>query len=184
METEAAKMEWRLLKNGYSVSSLGWVADPDGLVLKQRDHSRGYKIVTVQGNTTYVHRLITLAFIENPLSKPQVNHIDGNKKNNRAENLEWVTDSENKAHALCQGLVPTGARCSWTRISDADIPVILKRIIAGERNTRIAEDYKVAPHHISSIKHGRFRKSACLDESLWEAAKAAVATTPSRRWVK
>ena len=48
----------------------------------------------------YAHRLVAIAYIENKENKKEVNHIDGNKLNNCIDNLEWVSSSENKQHAL------------------------------------------------------------------------------------
>lgn len=64
----------------------------------------GYLMVALAGRTFRVNRLVATAFIPNPDNKPVVNHIDGNKENNKADNLEWATISENMLHAYRCGL--------------------------------------------------------------------------------
>lgn len=60
-----------------------------------------YVVLCKEGKIKHmaIHRLVAKAFVPNPLMKPQVNHIDGNKRNNSFENLEWVTQLENNLHA-------------------------------------------------------------------------------------
>ena len=68
-------------------------------ILRQRPTPQGYQIVHLYKSGTRrahsVHRLVATLFVSNWDQKEQVNHIDGDKLNNRAENLEWVTSSEN-----------------------------------------------------------------------------------------
>jgi cystathionine beta-lyase family protein involved in aluminum resistance len=69
----------------------------------------GYKVVGLTSNgkikIVAVHRIIAKLFVENPENKTHVNHIDGNKKNNNSNNLEWVTHIENMEHARKLGVL-------------------------------------------------------------------------------
>lgn len=92
----------------YAVSSLGrFKSLKTGLIL--RPHiMNGYNNISLSGlngRTKFRNaRVVAKAFCPNPLNKPMVNHIDGDKRNDRASNLEWVTNQENSIHAHETGL--------------------------------------------------------------------------------
>lgn len=78
-----------------------------GKMLKPQFNPNGYAIIDLHRSGTItrclVHRLVALSFIENPDGKPCINHKDADPKNNRAENLEWCTQSENIQYAYDLG---------------------------------------------------------------------------------
>ena len=93
---------------GYEVSDMGDVRNSrTGRVLKPV-RTNGYsQVVLCDTNGQYrrsVHRLVATAFIGNPNDYPVINHLDGNRTNNRVDNFEWCTQSENMKHAYRTGL--------------------------------------------------------------------------------
>ena len=107
--------KWKRIKEtkNYYVSNYGNVKTSNynhtnkEKILKPIKYNNGYLYVNINGKIRAIHRLVAETFILNPYSKPQVNHKDGNKLNNKLDNLEWVTARENTIHALKNGLINT-----------------------------------------------------------------------------
>lgn len=128
------------------------------IILKETN-DRGYKIVTLTNNyksyRTGCHRLVAKAFIENPENKPCVNHKNGIKDDNRIENLEWVTYSENEIHSI-RVLGKTrkkGESSSLSKLTEKNVLAIrrLHRINPKYNRKLVAKKFNIHPNSLNDI---------------------------------
>ncbi len=101
------KESWKVIAEhpNYQVSSLGNVRNiRTNKLLTPYNDGTGYYRVCLDGKCLRLHILVAKAFLPNPDNKPTVNHIRGNKKDNRASQLEWATYSEQQYHVWQTGL--------------------------------------------------------------------------------
>lgn len=136
----------------YEVSNLGRVKSlprkgtKGGILTPTYSNSKHYAHIPLTKNmklkTVSLHRVVAMAWIPNPYNKPQVNHKNGIKSDNRVKNLEWVTNLENRRHAIATGLnsaAPIDAIESRKRgvlqKLDGEIVAMYRSIIDAERIT-------------------------------------------------
>ena len=104
-------MNWKQIADfpNYEVSDTGLVRNKAEKILKFFITNSGYSVATLtnekqKGAKRTVHRLVAKAFKENPEGLPEVNHIDGDKLNNKADNLQWCSSLQNTRHSIETGL--------------------------------------------------------------------------------
>lgn len=151
----------------YSISSLGRVSSlkrKKGEKRLMKIHSsKGYSIIGLRLGKKHqnksIHRLVAITFIPNPENKPQVNHKNGIKADNRLVNLEWCTKSENQKHSFYNGL-------QKPIIGESHYKSILKKsdviqILVNKDNLtykQMANKYKVCWGTISAIRQRKMWK--------------------------
>lgn len=123
------------------------------------DHRAGgyYRLKIIMDNgdkvSMFIHRLMALTYLPNPENKEEVNHIDGNKLNNKLSNLEWVTKKENLLHAHKLKLRDnTGEGNPRNILSEQEVVEIYAALYEGARNCDLADKYGVDKGTIASIK--------------------------------
>ena len=105
------------IATNYEISNLGRVRNTKtGQILNPGVSGNGYKQVSIKFKDTnkfkkqYIHRLVAQYWLENPENKREVNHINLDRTDNRVENLEWVTSSDNQKHKYENGNYKTSHR--------------------------------------------------------------------------
>lgn len=139
----------------------------DGRILKPTRDKKGYLRLHVtikrKRHSFKVHRLVAQAFVPNPESKPQVNHIDGNKENNSASNLEWVTNKENAHHAIKTGLFDSVREGAMRENESRKKRIVATEIATGDKtvyNSISEAERAIGTRHITDVLKGKRNKAA------------------------
>lgn len=156
------------LEGIYQVSSIGSVKRPrmgdyscKEKELKPSQNSSGYLFVNIKGKSTNIHRLVAEAFLTPTEGRTFVNHKDGDRLNNKVDNLEWCSQSENVTHALNDGLwdLVKGQNHYSATVSDSDKQECLSLYATGKYTQKqLASRFGVARTTISGWVTGRTRR--------------------------
>lgn len=121
-----------------------------GRHIKPQKNGKGYYRVAIGRKLMFVHRLVAEKYVDNPEHKEQVNHKDGNKLNNCADNLEWVTNKENRKHAIENDLHTHGEDCPWSKLTKQQVDFIRKHTEFSSKE--LAPIFNVNASHIRTIR--------------------------------
>jgi hypothetical protein len=153
-------------ENKYQVSNLGNVRSLDridsigrfknGSIRKVSKEKDGYCYITLIGDKSktksfFVHRLVANHFKIKASDNLQVNHIDGNKDNNSASNLEWTTSQENVIHSLRLGLRKSGEDHPFSKLNNKQVLEIPNLLKIGYSQKKISDIYNVSYSTIKNI---------------------------------
>lgn len=150
---------WKPLNPFYSVSNFGRIRnDETNRILSGSLHKDGYIFVTIDGTQIPLHRLIALVFCDGFEEGKVINHKDGNRQNNFADNLEWVTQQENVKHSHSSDLQPKGLKTYTGKFTAEQREEIKTLWDSGEKSKReIAKMYCVSHTCICDIINDKYK---------------------------
>jgi hypothetical protein len=157
----------------YAVSDLGRVkriatanGATAGAILSGSPNPRYLQVGLRKGGRTYfrsIHRLVAMAFVPNPQGLPEVHHVDENKLNNRADNLEWISIAKHRSlhpidHDHSKRVMPHGEKHWATKVTDAEVIEIQEAYATGWATCQsLGERYGISKMQVSRIVKGTSR---------------------------
>ena len=161
--------EWRDIQGYegyYQVSNLGRIKsirfNKEKILTIQHDKD-GYCTVGLTKNNKLklckVHRLVCKTFFNNSKNKPQVNHINGIKNDNRAENLQWCTCKENMKHGWKTGLYKSkkGSKHGNSKLTEKEV-IEIRELSKIKTRKQIAKKYKISYSNVGAIINNKLWK--------------------------
>lgn len=172
--------EWKDIKSYeglYMISSFGRVkvVKPryKGKVLLSPNKKSKYLFVTLykdkKGKNHTIHRLVAEAFLNKSNEADVVNHIDGDKKNNNVNNLEWITQKENVRHAIRIGNGCIGERNGKAKLTNKEVRSLRNMYIPKDKKfgcRALAKKYNVATQTMWRILNGRTYKKINANKNI------------------
>jgi DNA-binding transcriptional regulator YiaG len=135
---------------GYEITEDGKIWSIRGKRFLNTSH--GYVTVWLRGKYYQVHRLVAKAYIPQPTGRNIVNHKNSNKADNRAENLEWVTESENAYHSVTHGRhITRGEEHPNAHFTEDDVRKVREMYSSGMTQYKIAEVFGIDQGTVSNI---------------------------------
>lgn len=149
---------YRIIKD-YVVYNDGTIFSLQSKMFMKPINNNDYLSVKMGGKLESIHRLVGELFIPNTDNKKEINHIDGDKTNNKVDNLEWVSPNENIQHKIHQlGKEHRGSKNGMAKLTLEQAEKIKLLYQAGYSQNKLGEMFGISQGKISNVVNGKSYK--------------------------